>query len=719
MSNRKSSSWFYPNSTANPGRDRNARTLQFSCFLLALAVGAVLLVSAIGREWQETPLLVFAIAGFVSAAVMNRAGRSDWAGRTAFLVVLLSAILLVFQAHDGFRSHSMLVFPGLLLISVMMLDRASYVMTAGIVVVAVAALGIAVKHGLTRATPPVRTTYDSIFYVDLNLLVIAIIGSRIARDTQRNVFDLRAGIDRLSAANLELVQIREDLQGSEERLKSAQRLTHVGSWHWNLGTDQVVCSEECKRIFGQPEDYAPSLEGLLQIITPLDRERVANEVQRGIAEKSGCSTEFRVVRPNGELRTVTFNSQVVLDEEGSPRHIFGACQDVTDDRRAQEEALARQKLESLGVLAGGIAHDFNNLLAGILAEAELVEDDLPAGSSVGQEIEKIKRVAIRGAEIVRELMIYAGHDQTHLIEPLDLSELMEDMLELLKVSISKHALLKTDLDQNLPAVWGNAPQIRRAVMNLVINASEAIGEKEGVIQISTSRVTVGEDSIVINAPNLPTGEYVQLEVSDTGCGMTEEARARIFDPFFTTKFAGRGLGLAVVQGIVRDLGGVVEVVSVDGQGATFRVLLPCTSKRDLRTQSASTSSSAEQSNARVGTVLVVEDEEVIRLAISKALRKKAISVMEASDGSAAMDLIRTHKDDIDVILLDVTLPGRSSREVFEEAQRLRPDLKMILTSAYAKKTVDAAFAGLRVEHFIRKPFQLRDLMRLLRGTLSV
>jgi PAS domain S-box-containing protein len=166
----------------------------------------------------------------------------------------------------------------------------------------------------------------------------------------------------LSAANLELVQIREHLQDSEQRLKSAQHLTHVGSWHWNLGPNQVVCSEECKRIFGQPEDYMPSLEGLLEIITPPDRARVAAEIHRGIAEKSGCFTEFRIVRPNGELRTVTFTSQVVLDEEGSPRHIFGACQDVTDNRRAQEEALAHQKLETVGTLANGIAHDFNNLL---------------------------------------------------------------------------------------------------------------------------------------------------------------------------------------------------------------------------------------------------------------------------------------------------------------------------------------------------------------------
>jgi two-component system cell cycle sensor histidine kinase/response regulator CckA len=395
--------------------------------------------------------------------------------------------------------------------------------------------------------------------------------------------------------------------------------------------------------------------------------------------------------------------------------VFGTCQDITDSRRTQEEALARQKLESLGVLAGGIAHDFNNLLGGILAEAELIEDNLPAGSSVVEEIGRIKNVAIRGAEIVRELMIYAGHDQNHLVAPLDLSELVEDMLELLKVSISKHAVLKTDLAQNLPPVWGNAAQIRQVVMNLLINASEAIGEKEGMINVITGSVRGGRDLAPDSATDLPEGDYVRLEISDTGCGMTEEAKAKIFDPFFTTKFAGRGLGLAVAQGVVRAHGGAIHLVSTPGQGTTFQVLLSCAAKRGFETQSVITSFSAEQSNARAGTILVVEDEELIRLAVSKALSKSGFSVMNASDGTTAMEVIRTHKDDIDVILLDVTLPGKSSREVFEEAQRLRPDLKTVLTSAYGKETVDATFEGLRVEYFIRKPFLFCDLVRMLEG----
>jgi len=426
----------------------------------------------------------------------------------------------------------------------------------------------------------------------------------------------------------------------------------------------------------------------------------------------------RYVRRNGEVIWIKLTASVIRDQRDEALYGLGMIEDMTEIKRTQEEALARQKLESLGVLAGGIAHDFNNLLGGILAEAELVEADLPPYSSPLEEIQRIKQSALRGSEIVRELMIYAGQNQTVLVEAVDISRLAEEMLELLKVSISKHAVLRTVLHDNLPAVHGNAAQIRQVVMNLVINASEAIGEKQGVITVTTAQVTGSENLAFNGATILPQGDYVRLQVSDTGCGMTEAVKAKIFDPFFSTKFAGRGLGLGVVQGIVRGHGGTIDLKSSPGEGTTFQVFLPCTPQRVAKIHRAIRSSGVGQSKARTGTILVVEDEETLRLAVSTALRKSGFSVMEANDGSSAMELLRTHTDEIDAILLDVTLPGIASREIFEEAQRIRPDLKVIVTSAYSKETVDASFAGLAVEHFIRKPFRLADIARLLGGVLS-
>ena len=211
---------------------------------------------------------------------------------------------------------------------------------------------------------------------------------------------------------------------------------------------------------------------------------------------------------------------------------------------------------------------------------------------------------------------------------------------------------------------------------------------------------------------------MRIEVSDTGCGVTEEVRAKIFDPFFSTKFPGRGLGLAVVQGIVRDLGGAINIVSAPGQGTAFQVLLPCAPKGASEIHSTITSGGLEKSNANARTILVVEDDETLRRAVSKGLQKRGFSVIEASDGSAALDLIHAHRDEIDVVLLDVTLPGASSREVFEEVLRIRPDLKVIVTSAYGQQMVDAYYSGLRVNYFIRKPFQLDDLVRLSGSAFS-
>jgi CheY-like chemotaxis protein len=310
-------------------------------------------------------------------------------------------------------------------------------------------------------------------------------------------------------------------------------------------------------------------------------------------------------------------------------------------------------------------------------------------------------------------MVYAGQDQSRFVEAVDLSSLVEETLELVKVSISKHAALRTDLGAGLPPVWGNAPKIRQVVMNLLINASEAIGAKHGVITLTTAHVRRDRDLDPDTAADLRQGDCVVLEVSDTGCGIVGEARAKIFEPFFSTKFAGRGMGLAVVKGIVRDHGGTIDLASVPGQGTTFRVLLPCSAKTTAEIPSAMPVREPALARARTGMILVVEDEELLRDAVSKVLRRSGFLVVEAGDGSDAIELMRAHKDDLRAVLLDVTLPGISSREVLAEARRLRPDLKVVVTSAYSKERVEASFDGLSIQDFIRKPFHLSEMVRLL------
>jgi CheY-like chemotaxis protein len=290
------------------------------------------------------------------------------------------------------------------------------------------------------------------------------------------------------------------------------------------------------------------------------------------------------------------------------------------------------------------------------------------------------------------------------------------MLELLEVSVSKHAVLETTLGKNLPTVRANSGQLRQIVMNLITNASEAIGDRDGVIRVATGLVTVRRDSPVAGSDDLGSGQYVQLEVSDTGCGMTREMQAKVFDPFFTTKLSGHGLGLAVVQGIVRRLSGTIRVVSAPGKGAIFQLLLPYVEETAQPGNSAS-QAEGETIGCRGATILIVEDEDLIRQPVSKMLRKKGFSVVEASDGNAAVDLIRAKGDHIDVLLLDITLPGASSREVFEEATRLRPGLPVIITSANNEEMAATALAR-RVNRFIRKPFALDELFGLIRESLS-
>jgi PAS domain S-box-containing protein len=260
--------------------------------------------------------------------------------------------------------------------------------------------------------------------------------------------------------------------------------------------------------------------------------------------------------PTGRL-TGEVSVAPVFDNQGTCTHLVGSVHDITEVRRAQQEALARQKLETVGTLANGIAHDFNNILGGVLAQADLALTLVDSHSSVTEELQAIRVAAMRGAEIVRELMIYAGTESPDLM-PLDVSAVIEEMIGLLKVSVSKHAKIEMDLAHDLPAVRANPGQISQLLLNLLTNASDAIGDRDGFIRVTTRRI----------------GAAAQLEVSDSGCGMRTDTQSRVFEPFFSTKSVGRGIGLAVVDGIVRSLGGAIMLESEPGKGTTIRISLP-------------------------------------------------------------------------------------------------------------------------------------------------
>jgi PAS domain S-box-containing protein len=505
----------------------------------------------------------------------------------------------------------------------------------------------------------------------------------------------------------EIKRKEELLRASEAHLLSALRLAQLGSWERDEQTGVAEFSEEVLRILGWPAHPPRSLDQFLKFIHPDDWEFIRESSKRARATGEVEIGEYRIVRPDGEVRFVRYVVQAILNRRRAVTRVVGALQDITDFKRTQDESFARQKLESVGTLASGIAHDFNNLLGGVLAQADLALGELAAGAQPRDELKTIRNAAVRGSEVVRELMIYAGKDSESR-ELVDVSRAVKEMLELLKVSISKHATLETELAKDLPPVRVNAAQVQQIVMNLVVNASEALGDRDGVIRVTTVRVNA--------ADGLRESDQIQIEVSDTGAGMSAETRARVFDPFFTTKSAGHGLGLAVVNGIVRSLNGKIFLSSEPGSGSTFRILLPCDT-RDWPRNSAAPPKEVAQSSAQA-TVLVLDDEDILRQAAAKILRRHGFKVFEASNGSSAIEELRLSGSHIDLMLLDVTFQGPSIHEVIAEYAKVHPRPRVVLTSAYSEEMVRAAVHEPQVLAFIRKPFHLADLVKTLREALT-
>jgi len=424
--------------------------------------------------------------------------------------------------------------------------------------------------------------------------------------------------------------------------------------------------------------------------------------------------EYDLVFDDGASRSWFGNAVPLFDEAGRSRGAIGAFTDITEWKRAQERLQQTQKLESIGLLAGGIAHDFNNLLIGVIGSASLAEDLLPPGDPAVGLLRQVIKTGEQLANLTRQMLAYAGKGQ-FLVERLDLSDLVPKMSGLVQPSIPKKIALHFELEQDLPLIEADRSQMQQVFMNMVLKAAEAIGSSTGLISVKTGVSAVDEGYIQRNpeAAELSPGSYVYLEVRDTGAGMDAATRAKIFDPFFTTKFTGRGLGLAAVSGIVRGHKGAIQVMSAPGKGSCFTVMLPA-AQGSIAPQRAADFEAVPDGT---GTILVVDDEEVVRETAKKALARHGFDVLVANSGVEAIDILKRHPGDISLVVLDLSMPGMSGQEALPELRKIRPGIKVVISSGYNEAETMTLFKGHSVAGFIQKPYTSRRLAEKVKSTL--
>ncbi len=416
-------------------------------------------------------------------------------------------------------------------------------------------------------------------------------------------------------------------------------------------------------------------------------------------------------------RHVAFDVRIApITGEGAVKSAVILARDITERRaveaeraRMQERLLTAQKLDSLGLLAGGVAHDFNNLLTAILGSASVALLKLPAEAPARRAIETLVAAARRASELTQQLLAYSGRGKFE-VRPVDLAAQIRELYIVLEAAVPKRITLRTDLDANVPAVLADVGQMQQVVMNLVINAAEAIGDRSGTISLRTGRATISADDVVepfTGEPPAP-GEYVMLEVTDDGCGMDPETIARVFDPFFTTKATGRGLGLAAVHGIVRSHHGALRIVSAPGGGTTFRVLLPASA---VPAEAHHNEPAASLEGG--GLVLVVDDENLLRRAARQIIEHFGYGAIEAEDGYAAIEIFRERSREIAIVVLDMTMPGMSGEETFHELRRIRPDACVVLSSGFNELEATRRFSGTEFAAFLQKPYTAEQLAQCL------
>lgn len=522
-------------------------------------------------------------------------------------------------------------------------------------------------------------------------------------------------------------QAEEALRESEHfAQRIADTIPHV-LYLYDLESEQIVYSNrEMATILGYGGEQVPTLDPMLvtALVHPNDLDEIKLYRARlaTMAEGEQIEREYRVQHASGEWRWL-YSRETLFSTmaDGTPKLMLGVAQDITERKREEEtrrqierKLQETQRLESLGVLAGGIAHDFNNLLMGMLGYANLAREELARDTTLYEYISQIETAAQRATDLVRQMLDYAGKSRV-VIQRITINTIAEEISQLLHASIAKNIVLRYELDPHLPPIDADPVQIRQVLMNLVVNAAEAIGHTPGIITLTTSLCTVTREYVqnLYYGSDIHEGQYLSIVVSDTGSGMDEITQTRIFEPFFTTKFTGRGLGLAAVLGIVRGHGGAIRLESELGRGSTFTILLPVAPAR-----SEALSEQHTPVWRGTGVVLLADDEPDVRAVCSRILERMGFQVLAASNGRESLELFKEHMQKIVCVVLDLTMPELDGMAAFRLIHAINPAIPVILASGYDGHDIAGRVASEGLAGFLQKPFMPQELRSLMQRVLE-
>lgn len=466
------------------------------------------------------------------------------------------------------------------------------------------------------------------------------------------------------------------------------------------------------RILGYPSEQLLNMP-FDHLIHPEERYPVLQKQRKTIDQKGEPFTGiFRIKNGRGEELWVHLNA-VALTWEGSPA-VLNILRDITPQKKMEAQLMQAQKMEAIGTLAGGIAHDFNNILSAILGYAELTSLDVPEGTKARDNLDQVIRAGNRAKELVQEILTFS-RQRDHQRKQVYVGPLVKETLKLLRASLPSTIEIRSSIEKDIGTVEADPSQIHQVIMNLCTNAGHAMREKGGVLDVSMSHMTLEPGDGPVNSTGAPV-KYLKLTVADTGHGMDKKTVARIFEPYFSTKEPGEGtgLGLAVVHGIVKSLGGAVTVQSTPGKGSVFTVHLPL-----LNAQETAVAHLAAEPPPKGGErVLVVDDEADLVNMTKQMLERLGYEVMGFSSSPEALEAFRLHKDSFDLVISDMTMPQMTGDKLVKELTEIRPDIPVILCTGHSERLSEEKAAKLGIARLVKKPIQFQTLASAVRGALD-